>query len=370
MSVADLDLSAARAGQIDCVCADLPSEPSQVRSESWRLALGFGLAVAAQALMLSGLPLAGNVIAPRPILGNLPYALTLLGAAAASFPASLLLDQFGRRAAFALGASLGTAGGLLAGWAILARHFPGLCIGALWLGMAQGFALFYRHAAAVAHGGRPRAALTVLAGGCAASLFVPAIIAASRQAFAPVADSVLMLAAGLASFAALPFILTLPQRVGGARRLIAARGSRASFWWATAFAAGAWFAMAHVMTQSPSALFDCGVGAVAIGGLVSWHLVAMYGPMALASVLRTPLPRGFAFGVGSVVIALAIALPRNGAVTIELILILCGVGWAFVQIGATRLLHDVGSRPRFAFALHDGLILSAALLGALSAGLW
>jgi MFS family permease len=334
------------------------------------LALGFGLAVAAQALMLSGLPLAGKVIAPSPILAGLPYALTLLGAAAASIPASLLLDQFGRRAAFALGASLGTAGGLLAGWAILARHFPGLCIGALWLGMAQGVALFYRHAAAIADGSRSRAALTVLAGGCVASLVVPAIIAVARQAFAPIADSVLMLAAGIASFASLPFMLTLPQRLAEVRPAAPTGLSRVSFWAATAFAACAWFAMARVMTQSPSALFDCGVGAVVIGGFVSWHLVAMYGPMALAAVLRTPLPTSLALGIGVAAITFSLTLPRSGAVSIELLLILCGVGWAFVQIGATRLLHDNEPSPRLALALHDGLILSAALLGAISAGSW
>ena len=42
----------------------------------------------------------------------------LLGAATATFPASFLLDAFGRRAALALGASLGIAGGLIMAWAL------------------------------------------------------------------------------------------------------------------------------------------------------------------------------------------------------------------------------------------------------------
>ena len=193
---------------------------------------------------------------------------------------------------------------------------------------------------------------------------MPATIALARQVFTPAADMALMLAAGLASFAALPFLLTLPQRLGGEAAIEGPRASWSSFWSATVLGAGAWFVMAHVMTQAPSSLAGCGIGAVAVGGLVSWHLVAMYGPMALSSFLRAPLPVGLALGIGAAFLALSIALPRNDAVAIELLLILCGMGWAFVQIGATRLLHDGGSRPRLVFALHDGIILGCALLGA------
>ena len=81
----------------------------------------------------------GAALAPRPAIANLPYALTLLGAAIASLPASMLLDQFGRRAAFALGACLGTSGGILAAFAIATQQFGLLSLGALWIGIAQGF---------------------------------------------------------------------------------------------------------------------------------------------------------------------------------------------------------------------------------------
>ena len=382
MSLVDLDLAAARAGRIDCVC-DLPAgegpedragaERNEIereeieREETWRLSLSFGLAVLAQALLLAVLPIAGAVIATRPSLANLPYALTLLGAALASLPASLLLDRFGRRAAFALGASLGTAGGLLAGWAAMSRHFPELCVGALWLGMAQGFALFYRHAAAMVPGRGSRAALSVLAGGCVASLAVPATIALARYGAGPYADAALMLVAGLASLAALPLMLSLPRRLAAPMTPGRERGSSTSFWIATAAGAFAWFSMAHVMAGAPSALIGCGLGVIAMGGLVSWHLIAMYGPMALVTRRREMLPTPLMTGAGLALLGLAIAMPREDAVTIELLLILGGVGWSLVQIGASRLLYDEGVRSRLAFALHDVAILGAALLGASSA---
>jgi APA family basic amino acid/polyamine antiporter len=46
-------------------------------------------------------------------------------------------------------------------------HFPALCLGALWLGLAQGFGLFYRHIAASARGG-----VSVLAAGALAALAI------------------------------------------------------------------------------------------------------------------------------------------------------------------------------------------------------
>ena len=86
-----------------------------------------------------------------------PYIAMLLGAATATFPASFLLDAFGRRAALALGASLGVAGGLVMAWALTVNLFAPFCLGAFWLGVAQGFSLFYRHEAALGAGsGGPR----------------------------------------------------------------------------------------------------------------------------------------------------------------------------------------------------------------------
>ena len=147
MTSAELDPLAGRAGRLDCVCA--PGEDSDARGGAglFRLAAGFGLAILAQTLVLAALPLAATATAPRPALAGVPYAISLLGAALATCPASYLLDAFGRRAAFALGASVGVAGGLLAGWAALHGAFLLLCVGALWLGLAHGLALFYRHAA-------------------------------------------------------------------------------------------------------------------------------------------------------------------------------------------------------------------------------
>jgi MFS family permease len=356
-----------RAGQLDCVCGPLVEDSTRNRFDGWRLTLGFALAVLAQALTLAALPVAGARLAPHPVLAYLPYALTLLGAAIASFPASLLLYQFGRRAAFGLGATLGTAGGLLSASAIVTQQFGALCLGALWIGIAQGFALFYRHAAASARAGGSRAALTALAGGCGASVLAPGCIALCQTFYGPLADVALMLAIGIISFAALPLLLTLPHRLIEFDGPTLTQTGGSNFWPATAVAAASWFVMARAMAGAPTALIGCGLGASAVGGLVAWHLIAMYGPIALASRFATPTAPAIASGAA--MLALAAFAPRSGSGQIELLLLMAGVGWSLVQIGVSRLLYDGARRSRLALGLHDTVILGAALIGALSAGI-
>jgi len=354
-----------RAGHLDCICGPLADDSARNRSDSWRLTAGFALAVLAQALTLAALPVAGAKLAPLPLLANLPYALTMSGAAIASIPASLLLDQFGRRAAFGLGASLGAAGGVLCGSAIVTQQFGELCLGALWIGIAQGFALFYRHASASARTGGSRAALTALAGGCAASVLAPGAIALCQTLYGPFADFALMLVVGAVSFAALPLLLTLPHRQAEfATTALTKTGL--NFWPATAIAAMSWFVMARAMAGAPGALTGCGLGASAVGGLVAWHLIAMYGPIAIAS--RTTPPTVPVIASGAAMLAVAALAPRSGPYQIEPLLLAAGIGWSLVQIGVSRLLYEA-PHSRLALGLHDTLILGTAMSGALSAGL-
>ncbi len=365
MSLFYSKLYALRAGVIDCACALPGTGDADGRSDRWRLSASFACAIIAQALLLTSLPIVGGMIAPSPALANLPYALTWLGAALASFPASILVDQFGRRAAFALGASTGLAGGLLAAWAAAKGHFAALCIGAIWLGIAQGFALFYRHAGATQQG-RAQTILTVMVGGCVAAFLVPALVAFAARAYAPFTDCALLIFAGAASVAALPLILTLPHATAVARTGTRKLASR-PFWIATALSTAAWGIMAHVMGAAPHALVDCGIGGVAIGGLISWHFLAMYAPLAVGARLRAALGTWNVALIAAALLAAALAyVPSNGAL-IEARLLAGGVGWSLAQIASAALLEKAESPTRSQLALHDTLIFVSALASLLAA---
>jgi MFS family permease len=345
-----------RVGQIVCACpASLPR--AQIVDNRLTLAAGFGLAVLAQALALAVLPEQSRLIAPTIGRVGWPLALLLVGAALASFPAALLVDGFGRRAAFGLGASLGAAGGALAAFSIAKASFFGLCLGAFWLGLAQGFALFYRHIAAR---GAPRDGLIVLAGGAGAALLAPFIVSVTETP-----GATLLVASGL-HIGALALSVRMPHMI--------ARKAGASEWspsrrFATATIAGAfaWFVMSAGMLHGPLTLAVCAATPAFIGGAMGWHLFSMYGPAALAARAPGLFPPMPALGAG-----LAVMLAGWGAVhlgasiaSVAIGLVAIGLGWGAVNIGALHLLHEGARPPRAALAFHDFCLLGAAAAGAL-----
>ena len=365
----DLDGALVRPGQVACVCdPDAPDSGQLQASLVWRLATAFGLSVLAQALIVATLPIAAASIAPRASLAGWPLALTMLGAALASLPASFLLDVFGRRAAFGLGASLGIAGGLLIAWSIFERRFPGLCLGAFWLGMAQGFGLFYRHAAAQGAASRARAAVFVFGGGVIAALAAPGLMAVASQLGGPLVAVTAAGAAALAWLLALPLCLSLPHAV--ASDLAGQKVARTDWWrlgLATLVGAAAWFGMAGAMSAGPGMLAGCGATAATIGGVISLHLLAMYAPSALAGGLLARLPVAALAAGGLVLVALGLGGPMLASVELTETgtgLVVAGLGWALANAGALRLLHGETPQPTAALALHDVALLLAALAGA------
>lgn len=120
---------------------------------------------ASQTLMLSAVVLSmtlagilGAILAPSKGLATLPIAAMVVGTAVASLPASLLMRRMGRRAGFMIGAVLGVAGSAMAAAALAYHAFAWFVLGHLMIGAYQGFANYYRFAAAEAAGPARRAA--------------------------------------------------------------------------------------------------------------------------------------------------------------------------------------------------------------------
>jgi hypothetical protein len=365
MSVRDFSELPMRPGELSCVCGPSGAavDALDVR-DLWRLAAGFGLAVLAQALVLSALPETSIHVAPLGRVGW-PYAFLLIGAALASFPAAMLIDSFGRRAAFALGSSLGVAGGLLAAWGASRGIFSALCLGAFWLGVAQGFSLFYRHIAALGSALAARGGLLVLAGGAAAVGGAPAIIGLAGifgEGMTP-----LLVCAALLHSGALWLSTRLPHALPPMAPQVAPSGLSWRFAVATAAGSAAWFFMSGGMFHGPLSLSHCAASRGLIGAAMSWHLLAMYGPAAIAARWPSVVPP-FGALAGGLATMLAAAYPIHVGASIASVsfaLVAIGAGWSLVNIGALHLLHDGGRPPRAALALHDLCLLGAAALGAL-----
>ncbi|WP_029003419.1 hypothetical protein [Azorhizobium doebereinerae] len=365
-------VSATRAGMLACICDpsfDAPANDNAgARPRALPLALGFAFAVLAQTLAAGVLPLAGALLAPRPSLATLPFAALMLGAALASFPASFLGDAFGRRTGFALGASLGIAGGAILAAGLLQRQFTFACLGALWLGMAQGFSFFYRHEAAASAGRPAAAAAGVMAGGLLAALAGPTLAGFAEALFSPVFLVGSAVLAALAHTASLAVAVRLAPDVRPWTETGVAGPLRAIVL-PTAVGMLAWFGMSLIMAGAPLALLGCGIGEGAVFGFIALHVAAMYAPaVPLALIGRLLSPQVLAFA-GLALVAAAYPLQVSGQPTLlAAALILVGAGWSVATVGCTGWLHQAARPGRLGLALHDGALFSAAIVGAALAG--
>jgi hypothetical protein len=360
-----------RAGLLSCACDfDVPDDAAaDVGPRSLALiAAGFSFSVLGQALAFAALSIAGAILAPAPGMATAPVVLLLAGAAAATFPAAFLTGLFGRRSAFALGASLGVAGAALGAWGIASGHFAGLCLGAFWLGVAQGFGLFYRHAV----GSSARAAAIVLGSASLAAFAAPAVVAIARASAGPLAPAGALIGAGLAQLCVLALAAPLPPAVELGEAGRAGRPDPRGFALITAAAALAWFGMMALMAGAPLAMAGCGLGLGAASGAIAWHVLAMYAPAAAIGAAGWRLPAatvtisGLALLAAACLAAARLARTQTGVLGFDLALIAGGCGWSLATLGATQWIHARGA-PRSLLALHDFALFAAAVCGALAA---
>ncbi|PVE22102.1 hypothetical protein DC522_23000 [Microvirga sp. KLBC 81] len=361
-----------RAGRLDCLCEPIEAaDGTPDYGGTALLAVAFALSVLSQVLTLTILPLAGLSLAPNAAWATLPYAAFYAGAAFASLPASLLLDAFGRRAAFSLGAGLGIAGGLLTAWSLLQWQFTGLALGAFWLGIASGFSLFYRHAAAPLGAKGTGAILLVFGAATLAGLFAPMVATFAESLAVPHALVGMAGAAALAHVGSLLATAALPYR---RVRRMHAEAAPLQGWqrilWPSIVGALGWFAMTALMAATPVAMVGCGLGEAVSGALAS-HVIAMYAPsLALAGLPKSVRPVLIAL-VGCILITVAAMafLVSGTTMAFNVTAALLGIGWSLVTMGTTLWIHQEGEPSRWLLGLHDGALLGSALLGALAAGL-
>jgi MFS family permease len=350
-----------RAGAVACLCS-LEELGIVAREGVGLLAVGAAASALSQIAMFSLLPLAGHMLAPSPGLAPLPFAALFVGTIVATFFASVLTDTLGRRTALALGASLGIAGGLVVAWALIAASFYPLAVGAFWIGVASGFALQYRHAAAGGDGD-PRAIAFVIAAGALVGVTAPLLAGFAESRLAPWFGAGTALVAALAHVFALGAALALPSRRDVPAIPVQVR--EADIAWPIAVSGLAWAGMMAVMAFGPVGLSLCGIGLAGTTGLVAWHVVAMYAP----ALLIVPLIRMFrasvvaSFGLALIAAGVAGAMVRDPS-SIFGALVAVGAGWSIASGAALAALHR-SSPSRLAIAAHD----VAAAVGGL-AGAW
>lgn len=327
-------------------------------------------------LTLSGL--IGMSLAPDLSLATLPLSLNMVMAGVSLVPVAMVMKRFGARFGFLLGAGFGLLAAILCFMAVSNRDFRLFAIGTALMGVFLASSQYYRFVAAdsVAPDQKPRALAWVLGGGVVAALLGPNL---ARFA-APLGDKPYALCFALMAGLAIMGILVLfsLKDAPAASHEHSGRPLKsiilsAGFLQALALSAISNALMVMIMTATPLAMKQCGLGIGAAAQVIQWHVLGMFLPSFFTGSLMVR------FGVKPVVmtgIAIMVAqifVAVSGQAEWQFVVSLCllGLGWNLMFIGGSSLLTRVYApeEREKVQAAHDLLLYVFTASGSLSAGI-
>ena len=343
--------------------------------------------VMAQAILGAQMPmiftiggLAGQSLASNPCFATLPISLIVLGSMLAATPVSAIMQKYGRRAGFWLGAGCGAIGGAVGAYGLYLASFPIFLLGSFITGVYMSAQGFYRFAAAdtASDAFRPKAISYVMAGGLASAIIGPQLVKVTSQAMViPFLGTYLAVIAVNVLGSALFFFLDIPRpkppaatddRGRSRRELLATPVIAVS----VICAMVSYALMNLVMTSTPLAVVGCGFEQNIAADVVSAHVLAMYVPSFFTGHLIAR------FGVRTIVALGLVILAAAGVVALQgvqlenffIALVLLGVGWNFGFIGATTMLaasHGPHERGRMQ-GMNDLIVFGGVTVASLSSG--
>ncbi|MBI3370980.1 MAG: MFS transporter [Betaproteobacteria bacterium] len=324
--------------------------------------------------------LAGLALAPVKALATLPVTCWVVGGALSTMQASLYMKRVGRKRGFAAGTLVGIAGALVCAAAIWLQSFWLLCFGALVFGVYNGFAQYYRFAAADAAPAdyKANAISLVLAGGLVGGILGPGISRFTVELVAPkfLAAYLALIVFALATLALIS-LLDIPDPTDAERassgRTLAEIAAQPRFIVAVAAGAIGFGVMNFLMTSTPIAMSVCGHPYGDAAFVISAHVVAMFAP----SFVTGPLVKRFGVlplltvGVLLNLAAIGIALDGIAVANFWWSLVTLGVGWNFLYIGGTTLLTQTYRPEERAKAqgANDSAIFIMMAISSLTSGL-
>lgn len=343
--------------------------------------------VAAQAFLGAQMPmiftiggLAGQSLASNVCLATLPISLIVLGSMLSATPVSAIMQKFGRRAGFFLGAFGGAVGGAVGAYGLYLGSFPIFLIGSFITGLYMSAQGFYRFAAAdtASDAFRPKAISYVMAGGLVSAVIGPQLVKATSQAFViPFLGTYVAVIAVNVIGAFLFFLIDIPKPAApsadtprGRSRWELITTPRIAV--AVICAMVSYALMNLVMTSTPLAVVGCGFTEGDAADVVSFHVLAMFAPSFFTGhlIARFGVERIVALGLLILASAGAVALSGVELENFFVALVLLGLGWNFGFIGATTMLagaHEPQERGRMQ-GLNDLLVFGGVTVASLASG--
>lgn len=293
--------------------------------------------------------LAGFALAEDKMFATLPVTGYVVGAALATFPASLWMKRVGRRAGFYTGTFFGLAGGAIATAGIYHSSFWTLVAGTLVLGTYNAFGQYYRFAAAdvAPVAWKAKAISLVMAGGLVGGIVGPEMSKWTRDLAQPtfVASYASLLGFCLLTMVLLAFLRVPEPGTSEAHepsRPLAEIMAQPVFIVAVAVGALGYGVMNLLMTSTPLAMGFCGHPYAAAASVIAAHVVAMFGPSFFTGALiqRFGVLNVMLAGVAAMFACVAIALSGQLYLHFWASLVLLGLGWNFMYVGGTTLLTE------------------------------
>ncbi len=293
--------------------------------------------------------LAGLALAPNVSLATLPVTCWVIGGAITTMPASMYMKKVGRRSGLIHGASVGIVGAAICASAIWQANFWLLCFGALVWGIYNAFGQYYRFVAAevAAPDFRATAVSLVLAGGLVGGIVGPTLSRYTVDLIGPkfAGAYLALIAFALVTMAILsririPDPTAAEQSASG--RPLSAIAAQPKYIVAVLSAALSYGVMNFLMTSTPIAMGVCGHPYGDAAFVISSHVVAMFAPSFVTGGLIRRLgtiPVMLA-GAALNVVCIGVALAGVAVANFWWSLVLLGVGWNFLYIGATTLLTE------------------------------
>jgi len=326
-------------------------DDARARRNALVLAVGQALYGSATVIMFTTAGLIGVQIAPSKAWATLPISAFVIGTAATTIPAAMLMKKIGRRPGFMFGACAGTVGALIGLYAIFARDFPLFILATVLQGVYQAFAQHSRFAAAdmASPAFRAKAISWVMTGGVAAGLIGTTLVMLTTNLLAPVTFAgcyaamvvICMLAIAAMSFVDIPRKAELAAAAGTTRPLFEIV-SQPRFIVAVIAATLSYGMMNLVMTAAPIAMIDCGFTTANAAWVIQWHVMAMYVPSFFTGqiIVRFGAERVCATGLLLLGCAATAGVLGISFGHFAISLVLLGLGWNFGFIGGTTLLTE------------------------------
>ncbi|MEL0123389.1 MAG: MFS transporter [Paracoccaceae bacterium] len=313
--------------------------------------------IVAQATMGSQMPmifilggLAGQSLAENICYATLPISMIVLGSMLTAPVLSQIMQKYGRKAGFLLGAFGGAIGATIGALGLYYQSFPLFLFGSLFTGVYMSAQGFYRFAAldTASDALRPKVISYVLAGGLLAAVIGPQLVKVTAHALVVPYLATYLAVIALNVFGSVVFLfLATPvpdteyQEEGISRtrwQLLQDPKILISM-----FCAMVSYALMNLMmTSTPLAVVGCGFDENRAADVVSAHVLAMFLPSFFTGHLIAKYGAERIIGIGLVLLTISAFAGLSGVDLGNFFaaLILLGLGWNFGFIGATTLLAN------------------------------